>query len=62
MRRSSSSCNSSSPALVVMSPNATDLPFGTKRRGAKPPDRSLSYSRRNLSASSEPKSFSAIGS
>jgi len=48
--------------LVVTSPSTTVLPFGTKRSGAKPPARSLSYSSRKVSTGSVPNSRSAMKS
>src|SRR6266545_4396607 len=42
--RSNSSCCSSLPDLVVISPRTMCFPFGTNRSGSKPPARSVSYS------------------
>src|SRR5262249_53645092 len=44
IRRLMSSLTSSSPFLLVTKPRTTYLPFGTKRSGAKPPERSSSNS------------------
>src|SRR6266511_1306145 len=47
MRRLMSSFFSSVPLLEVTRPSTTTLlPFGTKRKGSKPPARSVSYSRK----------------
>src|SRR5579862_5990950 len=44
--RLSASLLSSSPSLVVTRPSTTVLPLGTKRKGAKSPERASSYSRK----------------
>ncbi len=44
MRRLSASLVSIAPDLVVTRPSTTVLPFGTNRRGSKPPARAESYS------------------
>src|SRR4029079_13441153 len=44
MRRLISSLDSSVPVFEVTRPSTTCLPLGTKRKGSKPPARSLSYS------------------
>src|ERR1700733_1416014 len=61
-RRLRSSLDSSSGRLVVTRPRTTCLPFGTKRKGSNPPERSSSYSRKNPSTSSSENSASATKS
>src|ERR1700733_12420081 len=56
MRRFRSSFDSSSPFLVVTRPSTTTLPLGRKRSGAKEPERSSSYSRKN------PSTFNSLNS
>src|SRR2546426_1117336 len=62
MRRFSSSFDSSFGFLVLTRPSTTFLFFGTKRRGSKPPARSVSYSRKNPSTAVPPNTVSATGS
>src|SRR5205823_66477 len=60
IRRLSSSFDSSSPRFVVTSPSTTCFePFGRKRNGSKPPERSSSHSMKKPSTSSSPKRASA---
>ena len=49
-------------ALEVMRPSTTVLPLGTKRSGAKSPERASSYSRKKPSTSSSLNRISATGS
>src|SRR5215470_6270550 len=59
IRRNNSSSDSSCGSLVVISPSTTVFPFGTKRRGSKPPARSVSNSNKYLSIFSALKALSA---
>ena len=63
--RCGASARPSPPAagrLVVTRPSTTCLPGGTKRNGAKPPERASSNSRKKPSTSSSPNSASATKS
>src|SRR5262249_50936853 len=62
MRRLRVSLDSSSPRLVVTRPRTTILPGGTKRSGAKPPERGSSYSRKKPSTASSENRASATKS
>src|SRR5688572_14826364 len=61
-RRFRSSLDSSPPCLVVTSPSTTIFPGGTNRSGAKPPERSSSYSRKKPSTASSLNNASATKS
>src|SRR5205807_4253962 len=63
MRRFNSSLLSSAARLVVTRPSTTFFgPLGTKRNGAKPPERASSYSRKKPSTLSSPNKASATWS
>src|SRR3954451_15640440 len=62
IRRFSVSFDSRAPLLVVTRPSTTIFPGGTNRSGAKLPERSSPYSRKNPSTASSEKRDSATKS